>query len=132
MKSAFRNAYFALSHSLNPNLNDSLLLFSLRSLPAVAISSSPSRVKTETFHSLSATLCTATMAGGEAHVPPSSPLLEKQFDSFRVQLDESGSLRERIRAVVMEIESTTRLMHAGLLLVHQSRPTTGTQIGSHY
>ncbi|KAF3441869.1 hypothetical protein FNV43_RR15784 [Rhamnella rubrinervis] len=123
MKSAFRNAYFALSHSLNPSPYSSLLLFSLRSLPAVAIPSSPPRLQPETFRSLSASLCTATMAGGEAYVPPSSPSLEKQFDSFRVQLDESGSLRERIRAVVMEIESTTRFMHAGLLLVHQSRHT---------
>ena len=131
MKSAFRNAYFALSHSLNPSPYNSLL-FSLRSLPAVAISSSPPCLKPETFRSLSAALCTATMAGGEAHVPSSSPSLEKQFDSFRVQLDESGSLRERIRAVVMEIESTTRFMHAGLLLVHQSRPTPGKQIGARY
>jgi predicted translin family RNA/ssDNA-binding protein len=52
----------------------------------------------------------------------SSPDLEKQFEDFRVQLEESGSLRERIRAVAVEIESTTRLMQAGLLLVHQSRP----------
>lgn len=40
-----------------------------------------------------------------------------------MQLDESGGLRERIRAVVMEVESTARIMHASLLLVHQVRPT---------
>lgn len=66
------------------------------------------------------------MAGGEGHTqppPPSYPPLEKQFEGFRVQLDESGGLRERIRAVVMEVESTARIMHASLLLVHQVRPT---------
>ena len=63
------------------------------------------------------------MAGGEPHAPP----LEKQFESFRAQLDDSGALRERIRAVVMEIESAARLVHAGLLLVHQSRPTPGKE-----
>ncbi|XP_047338456.1 translin [Impatiens glandulifera] len=52
----------------------------------------------------------------------SSTTLEKQFDHLRHQLDESGSLRERIRAVVMEIESTTRTMHSCILLVYQSRP----------
>ncbi|TKY62137.1 Translin protein [Spatholobus suberectus] len=54
-------------------------------------------------------------------VPPSS--LENQFDEFRVQLEESGTLRDRIRSVVSEIESSTRLIYATLLLVHQSRPT---------
>ncbi|KAM7265821.1 hypothetical protein ACFE04_003504 [Oxalis oulophora] len=55
--------------------------------------------------------------------PSHSPLeLEKQFEDFRVQLEESGSLRDRIRAVAVEIDSTTRRMQAGLLLVHQSRP----------
>ncbi|XP_020212266.1 translin [Cajanus cajan] len=54
-------------------------------------------------------------------VPPSS--LDKQFDAFRVQLEESGTLRDRIRSVVSEIESSTRLIYATLLLVHHSRPT---------
>ncbi|CAJ1892998.1 unnamed protein product [Sphenostylis stenocarpa] len=54
-------------------------------------------------------------------VPPSS--LEKQFDAFRVQLEQSGKLRDQIRSVVSEIESSTRLIYATLLLVHQSRPT---------
>ncbi|XP_015870544.4 uncharacterized protein LOC107407748 [Ziziphus jujuba] len=127
MKSAvaFRNAYFTISRSLKPSLNRSLFLFSLHSLPTFAVSPPPSRrLRPETFPSLSATICSSTMAADEANEPPpSSPSLEKQFESFRVQLDESGSLRERIRAVVMEIESTTRLMQAALLLVHQSRPT---------
>jgi hypothetical protein len=68
------------------------------------------------------------MAGSEAQAPHSSASLEKQFEDFHVQLEESGSLRDRIRAVVMEIESTTRLMNATLLLVHQSRPTPGISI----
>lgn len=68
--------------------------------------------------------------GGEDQTPSSSLLLEKQFESFCAQLDESGSLRERIRGVAMEIESTTRLMHAGLLLVHQSRPIPGNEISA--
>ncbi|CAN8316782.1 unnamed protein product [Cochlearia groenlandica] len=60
-------------------------------------------------------------AGGEDQVV-SSHSLEKQFESFRVQLEDSAALREQIRAVVMEIESSTRLIQANLLLVHQSRP----------
>ncbi|BAT85406.1 hypothetical protein VIGAN_04294700 [Vigna angularis var. angularis] len=52
--------------------------------------------------------------------------LEKQFDAFRVHLEQSGTLRDRIRSVVSEIESSTRLIYATLLLVHQSRPTPGT------
>lgn len=72
------------------------------------------------------------MAGGAHSAPPSSQSLEKQFGDFRLQLEESGSLRERIRAVVTEIESTTRLMYASLLLVHQSRPTPGSKIDAFY
>ncbi|PON60342.1 Translin [Parasponia andersonii] len=119
MKLAFRNAFFTFSSSrfvLNPNPPKLPLLlpFAVRTVPTV----------TETFRSLSATLCSATMEGGEAHASSSPPsLLEKQFEGFRVELDESGSLRERIRVVVMEIESTARLIHADLLHVHQSRPT---------
>ncbi|KAL7170185.1 hypothetical protein ACSBR2_035109 [Camellia fascicularis] len=56
--------------------------------------------------------------------PPLSPssTLEKQFEDFRHHLEESESLRERIRAVAREIESVTRLIYSFLLLVHQSRP----------
>ncbi|CAL5422352.1 unnamed protein product [Camellia sinensis] len=56
--------------------------------------------------------------------PPLSPssTLEKQFEDFRHRLEESESLRERIRAVAREIESVTRLIYSCLLLVHQSRP----------
>ncbi|KAL0375067.1 UNVERIFIED_CONTAM: hypothetical protein Sradi_3422400 [Sesamum radiatum] len=67
-----------------------------------------------------------SMAGGESgtHVPSLATFrsLEKQFEEFRHQLEDSGSLRERIRSVALEIESATRLMHSSLLLIHQSRP----------
>ncbi|CAI8585370.1 unnamed protein product [Vicia faba] len=58
------------------------------------------------------------------HFSSSSALsLEKQFGEFRTQLEESGTVRDRIRTVVTQIESTTRLMYANILLVHHSRPT---------
>ncbi|RWW30058.1 hypothetical protein BHE74_00018231 [Ensete ventricosum] len=59
-------------------------------------------------------------APGSYSSPPVS--LEKQFEDFRVQLDETASVRERIRAVVMEMEAAVRLMNARLLLVHHSLP----------
>ncbi|RWW16124.1 hypothetical protein GW17_00020002 [Ensete ventricosum] len=52
----------------------------------------------------------------------SSSSVEKQFEGFRVHLEESGNVRERIRAVVMEMEGAVRLMHSSLLLVHHTRP----------
>lgn len=65
-----------------------------------------------------------TAPEGGPHAPPSptSDKLEKQFEDFRHHLEDSGNLRERIRAVATEIDSTTRLMHSSLLLVHQTRP----------
>ncbi|KAJ1295420.1 hypothetical protein BS78_01G222600 [Paspalum vaginatum] len=57
--------------------------------------------------------------------PPSrltSPVMDAQFQSFRSQLDESSTLRDRIRAVVAEIESASRVATAALLLVHQPVP----------
>ncbi|GAV67881.1 Translin domain-containing protein [Cephalotus follicularis] len=121
MKSWFRNAYITLlSRPINPNPN---FPSNFRFLPF--ISSSPPLHpfrKSQTFRSPTAPLCISSMAGGDSHALNSSPpSLEKQFEVFRVQLDESGSLRDRIRGVVNEIESATRLMHAGLLLVHHSR-----------
>ena len=109
-KPAFRNAAFychVFSRSLTLNPNPLLLV-------------SPFR-KPETFRLASPVSC---LSSSSMAVPPSS--LEKQFDDFRVQLEESGTLRERIRSVVSEIESSTRLIYATLLLVHQSRPTPGT------
>uniref|UniRef100_K4ALG9 Translin n=1 Tax=Setaria italica TaxID=4555 RepID=K4ALG9_SETIT len=51
-----------------------------------------------------------------------SPVMDAQFESFRAQLDESSTLRDRIRAVVSEIESASRVATAALLLVHQPVP----------
>ncbi|KAL5716958.1 hypothetical protein ACHQM5_010057 [Ranunculus cassubicifolius] len=64
------------------------------------------------------------MSSGDGRdLPPSSSPLEIQFEDLRSQLDESVSLRERIRAVSSDMESTIRIMQSGLLLVHQSRPS---------
>lgn len=128
MISVFQNAtaLITLSQSINPRFL-SLLRFSVA---AVSSPSTPllSLAKSETvlFHQPSSPLLVrySSMTGGEADAPMS---VEKQFEGFRIQLDEAGSLRERIRAVVNEIESTTRLMHASLLLVHQSRPLSGNK-----
>lgn len=130
MKTAFRNtvALITLSRSINPHSHFRSLLphFSV-----AAVSSSPpllfSLAKPETFRfrRVFSSQRHSSMTGGEAHAPMS---MEKQFEDFRVQLEEAGNLRERIRAVVMEIESTTRLMYASFLLVHQSRPLSGNQI----
>lgn len=134
IRAAFRNVRFAFSRSLNPNLNIPFL----RTLPILTTSHWPSHLTShftaETFRPLSPVCCfsSLSMAGGAHSAPPSSQSLEKQFGDFRLQLEESGSLRERIRAVVTEIESTTRLMYASLLLVHQSRPTPGSKIDAFY
>ena len=133
MKSAFRNAYLftvSLSRSLNPNPNPNPNLSSFSpKLPLLSTTTttylSPplliSRHRKVPGRSFSTTL---SMSGG-ADSP--SPSLDKQFEEFRSKLEESGSLREKIRAVVLEIESTTRLLHSCLLLVHQSRPVPGSE-----
>ncbi|KAK3157673.1 hypothetical protein QOZ80_2AG0125930 [Eleusine coracana subsp. coracana] len=54
--------------------------------------------------------------------PRPSPVMDAQFESFRAQLDESSTLRDRIRAVVAEVESASRVATAALLLVHQPVP----------
>ncbi|XP_057982976.1 uncharacterized protein LOC131167918 isoform X2 [Malania oleifera] len=82
-------------------------------------------VRYQAFRTFFATPLASSMPGeGEIHSPSASfpSSVEKQFEDFHHQLEESGGLRERIRAVATEIESATRLMHASLLLVHQSRP----------
>ncbi|KAH9671487.1 translin family protein [Citrus sinensis] len=133
MKSAFRNAVALRTlphyHCINPHFH-SLLRFSV-----AAVSSPPSSLvspsKPETFRFLRRSsplrVRYSSMTGGETDAPTS---MEKQFEDFRVKLDEAGSLRERIRAVVNEIESISRLMHASLLHVHQSRPLSGNKITS--
>ncbi|KAF5201214.1 Translin [Thalictrum thalictroides] len=47
---------------------------------------------------------------------------EAKFDEFRLKLEESGILREKIRTVSMEMESAIGIMQSDLLMVHQSRP----------
>lgn len=68
---------------------------------------------------------TSTTASETLESSFSSSSMEKQFEGFRVQLEESGNVRERIRAVVMEMEGAVRLMHSSLLLVHHTRPNPG-------
>ncbi|KAL6585396.1 hypothetical protein OROMI_002040 [Orobanche minor] len=114
MKSVFRSAICAtrtFSHrSLNPNPHRSPLILLSR-----YIACSAGKFSTPT-----------SMASVESgsHAPPSPTVqtLGKQFDEFRHQLDDSGSLHERIRSVASEIESVTRMMQSSLLLIHQSRP----------
>ncbi|KAK2658092.1 hypothetical protein Ddye_011144 [Dipteronia dyeriana] len=125
MKAAFRNAVSFITHtrSINPKPPPPVVV-SLLPLISIAAAPSPSplllhHTRLETLRPLSSPLRRYSMAGGEA---PALASLDKQFEDFRVQLEENGNLRERIRAIVMEIESTTRIMHSSLLLVHQSRP----------
>uniref|UniRef100_A0A804PB41 Translin n=1 Tax=Zea mays TaxID=4577 RepID=A0A804PB41_MAIZE len=63
-------------------------------------------------------------AAPNSQPPPQllSPIMDAQFVLFRAQLDESSTLRDRIRAVVAEIESASRVATAALLLVHQPVP----------
>ncbi|XP_010553363.1 PREDICTED: translin-like [Tarenaya hassleriana] len=130
MKSTFRNAHFSVSRLINPNPCISSPIPRVIPLFSGGIhQSSIIRRRDPSLPSLSTAFCSSSssipMAGGEGQVPPrSSPSLEKQFEEFRVQLEGSASLRERIRAVVMEIESATRLIQANLLLVHQLRPVS--------
>ncbi|WOG91276.1 hypothetical protein DCAR_0310524 [Daucus carota subsp. sativus] len=63
-----------------------------------------------------------TLSGAETHAPPFSALMDKQFEAFRQHLEESGSLRDRFRAVATQIEATNRNINSFLLLIHQSRP----------
>ncbi|GKV48436.1 hypothetical protein SLEP1_g55250 [Rubroshorea leprosula] len=127
MKSAFRNAYLTLCRdSINPNPTSSFPCL-LNLLPAISTSPSrspfPGAHRNKALHSsLFASPCSTSMAGGEANAPEPCSSLEKQFAAFRCQLDDSGNIRERIRVVVMEIESASRLMQASVLLVHQSKP----------
>ncbi|XP_023540864.1 translin [Cucurbita pepo subsp. pepo] len=127
MNSALRNAYFIFSHSLNPTSNPNRfpLILSLHSLQSIAVSRLPLRIERQQqpYRSprFSSFCSSSSMAGADADAPAASSSVEKQFVDFRAQLEDSGSLRDRIRSVAMEIESSTRLMQASLLLVHQSR-----------
>lgn len=125
MNSAYRSLHLTASRLINPNpISSSLLHFlPLYSVNAGSHRSTPLRRRNALtpFSSSSSSSLYAPMAAGDDQVH----LLEKQFESFRGQLEESAALREQIRAVVMEIESATRLIQANLLLVHQSRPIPG-------
>ncbi|XP_009784479.1 uncharacterized protein [Nicotiana sylvestris] len=117
MISAFRNTCTVFSHYvLNPKPYFPLLLISTQnfSVPSSTFTSSNKARCCSTF------LANSMEAGDLSN--PSSEKLEKQFEDFRHHLEESGNLRERIRAVATEIESVTRVIYASLLLVHQSRP----------
>lgn len=128
MISAFRNTCTVFSHYvLNPKPYFPLLLISTQNFS----------VPSSTFTSSNKARCCSTflansMAAGDLS-NPSSEKLEKQFEDFRHHLEESGNLRERIRAVATEIESVTRVIYASLLLVHQSRPVAGIKkISTHF
>lgn len=121
MNTAYRSLHLTASRLINPNPISSSLLHLL----AAPRRSSPLR-RRFLATPFSSSLYIPMAAGDDQVPPPESHLLEKQFESFRVQLEESAALREQIRAVVMEIESATRLIQANLLLVHQSRPIPGT------
>eukprot|EP00250_Pteridium_aquilinum_P005439 c15530_g1_i1 orf=298-1173(-) len=56
----------------------------------------------------------------------SSMSVDHQFEEFRLQLEESGAVREKLRAIVADLDSVTRLMQAQLLLIHHSRPSPET------
>ncbi|KAL6640997.1 hypothetical protein ACP70R_019178 [Stipagrostis hirtigluma subsp. patula] len=87
--------------------------------PAPAASSLPSRRRFALLLPLRR-LCSPAAAAVPDSQP--SPVMDAQFESFRAQLDESSTLRDRIRAVVAEVESASRVASAALLLVHQPVP----------
>ncbi|KAK3033743.1 hypothetical protein RJ639_034518 [Escallonia herrerae] len=131
MRPAFRNAFTTLFRSLNPNPIAPLLLLSLPTAATTSLTRSPAVRQPRS--SLLRSYSSSSMAGGESHAPSGTTSrvpLDQQFEDFRQRLAESGSLGDRIRTVAAEIDSAARLMHAGLLLVHQSGPASGTRIAS--
>ncbi|KAL8125988.1 uncharacterized protein LOC141720649 [Apium graveolens] len=114
MKSAFRNASPAkLSHYLSSNARYSSFLNPNSFLTFTPIHFQNVVVRKPSWcHTLSA---------AQTHAPP-PPVMDKEFETFRQVLDESGCLRDRIKVVSSEMESTNRVFHSLLLLVHQSRP----------
>lgn len=115
MKSAFRTALLltttTLSHRpINPNPNPFTASFLLPTTSGYR-------------RTLRGNHFSTTMSADDSS--PTSAVVEKQFDEFRHRLEESGNLRDRIKAVASEIESTTRIMYSIVLLVHQSRPISG-------
>ncbi|CAH9113854.1 unnamed protein product [Cuscuta epithymum] len=119
MKHVFRNTVSLLS------LKSDLVLKSLNPKPLFHITPISTRNFLISLYNvtISSPYCTS-MEGDYIGAPasPSVEKLDKQFEDFRNNLQESSIIRERIRAVAMEIESAARLIHSNLLLVHQSRP----------
>lgn len=64
-------------------------------------------------------------ASSDSQPPPLPAFMDAQFESFRAQLDGSSALRDRIRAIVSEVESASRAASAALLLIHQPVPLSG-------
>ncbi|KAI5016234.1 translin isoform X1 [Hordeum vulgare subsp. vulgare] len=85
----------------------------------------PRRVFLLPLHRLSSSSSTAAppcAASSDSQPPPLPAFMDAQFESFRSQLDGSSALRDRIRAVVSEVESASRAASAALLLIHQPVP----------
>uniref|UniRef100_A0A0A0K567 Uncharacterized protein n=1 Tax=Cucumis sativus TaxID=3659 RepID=A0A0A0K567_CUCSA len=105
-----------------PHSSSSMLALLPRLLLCINLQEEPYH---STFTYLSCS--SSNMASTDADALASSFSVEKQFEHFRAQLQDSGSLCDCIRSVAMEIESSTRLMHASLLLIHHSRLTRGIE-----
>ncbi|KAI3885934.1 hypothetical protein MKW92_021438 [Papaver armeniacum] len=115
--SALRNGVITLFNSLNPNPH-SYKTIPFRKFISINKSSLPSLPTS--YPQKFRFFCSSMAQSGDSVYSSSS--VEKQFEGFRSTLEDSGKLRERIKAVAGEIESAARFMHSGLLLVHQSRP----------
>ncbi|KAE8646248.1 hypothetical protein Csa_016623 [Cucumis sativus] len=76
----------------------------------------------EPYHSTFTYLsCSSSnMASTDADALASSFSVEKQFEHFRAQLQDSGSLCDCIRSVAMEIESSTRLLKSEFYIFQKS------------
>lgn len=57
-----------------------------------------------------------------------SSSLQTTFEGFHKELEESRSIRERIRSVATEMESATRLMQSNIVLLNESLPVSGIEI----
>lgn len=64
---------------------------------------------------------TNPQAGGEASVPPSPHLLEKQLQGLQLQLDEVDNFHESVQAIGMQIESNIRQVQGSLLPFYQGQ-----------
>ncbi|KAJ8428367.1 hypothetical protein Cgig2_015885 [Carnegiea gigantea] len=125
---AFRNAIAFATRpwgslvTLNPN-SSRIPNLPLRKPLSVTSSLSHLRSRNPLFRFLCTISASSSppMADGGA-LAPLDGALEAQFETFRTQLEESSNLREGMRNVAMQLDSASRIMHANILLVHQSRP----------